>query len=151
MLNFGIEVGETATFAKTVGESDIYLFAGISGDLSPNHVNDQFMKETGYGGRIAHGLLSLAFSSTTSTIVAAKSLDRCKDHFPVSLGYDRVRFLKPVSIGDTITVRYTVVELNQETQRSRAKVEALNQSGETVMVAEHIMKWLKRSRGGYNE
>ena len=43
MINFGIEVGEKATFAKTIGESDIYLFAGVTGDFSPNHVNDQFM------------------------------------------------------------------------------------------------------------
>ena len=66
MIDFGIEVGEKATFAKTIGESDIYLFAGVTGDFSPNHVNDQFMKKSDYGQRIAHGLLTLASSSTTS-------------------------------------------------------------------------------------
>jgi 3-hydroxybutyryl-CoA dehydratase len=143
MIDFGIEVGEKATFAKTIGESDIYLFAGITGDFSPNHVNDQFMKKSDYGQRIAHGLLTLALSSTTSTMVAARSLAKSTEYFPVSLGYDHVRFLKPVFIGDTLTVNYEIVDLNPETFRSRSKIEVVNQHGEIVMVGEHIMKWVK--------
>ena len=143
MMNLGIEVGETATFSKTVGECDIYQFAGITGDFFPNHVNEQFMSQTTYGRRIAHGLLTLALSSTTSTVFATKSLERGNDYVPVSLGYDRVRFIKPVFIGDTVTIHYTIAEIDQERLRTRSKIEAVNQHGETVMVAEHIMKWVK--------
>jgi len=72
-------------------------------------------------------------------ISAAKS----KAYFPVSLGYDHVRFLKPVFIGDALTVHYDIVDLNQETRRSRSKIEVVNHRGETVMAAEHIMKWVQ--------
>jgi 3-hydroxybutyryl-CoA dehydratase len=144
MVNLGFKVGETVTFSKTVGECDVYQFAGITGDFFPNHVNDQFMKATPYGQRIAHGLLTLAFSSTTSSILATRSLEHRADYVPVSLGYDRVRFIKPVFIGDTITVRYTIAEVDLERLRSKSKIEAVNQHGDTVMVAEHIMKWVRK-------
>ena len=143
MFDFGIEIGERATFAKTIGESDIYLFAGITGDFSPNHINDQFMKKSDYGQRIAHGLLTLALSSTTSTMVGARALAKSTEYFPVSLGYDHVRMLKPVFIGDTLTVNYEIVDLNPEMFRSRSKIEVVNQRDELVMVGEHIMKWVK--------
>jgi len=145
MIDLGIRVGETTTFSKTVGESDVYQFAGISGDFSPNHVNEEFMKKTPYGHRIAHGVLTLAFASTTSTLLADRSLARQGRYSPVSLGYDHLRFLKGVLIGDTVTVTYTLAEIDDARMRTRAKVEAVNQRGETIMVAEHIMKWLERS------
>lgn len=144
MVHFGVVVGETASFSKTVGESDVYLFAGISGDFFPNHVNEEFVKQRGFGRRIAHGVLILAYSSTASSMISSRSLDKSEDYFPVALGYDRVRFLKPVFIGDTVTVRYTVEELDEERGRSLGKVEAFNQSCELVMVATHIMKWVPR-------
>ena len=143
MVDFGINVGDTATFAKTISESDIYQFAGITGDFSPNHVNKQFMKDSGYGRRVAHGALTLALSSTTSTMMADKALANSKEFFPVSLGYDRVRFLNPVFIGDTLTVNYAITELDPKTRRSRSKIEVVNQSGGVVMAAEHIMKWVQ--------
>ena len=52
-----VEIGERVTFSKTVGEADVYMFAGVTGDLSKNHVNEQAMAKTRYGGRIAHGAL----------------------------------------------------------------------------------------------
>ena len=55
-----------------MGESDVYLFAGISGDLFPNHINEDFMKKRGFGRRIAHGVLILAYSSTTSSMISAR-------------------------------------------------------------------------------
>ena len=61
---------------------------------------------------------------------------------PVSLGYDRIRFTAPVRIGDTVTVRYTIRSVEPERSRSRAKLRAMNQHGETVGVGEHIMKWV---------
>lgn len=144
MADFGIQVGETAVFSKTVGESDVYQFAGITGDFAPNHVNEQFMKTTPFGQRVAHGALTLAFSSTTSTMIVTKSLEKGSVYVPMSLGYDRVRFLKPVFIGDTITVQYEIVQMDHDRLRSKSKIEAVNQNGETVMVADHIMKWVKK-------
>ncbi len=60
----------------------------------------------------------------------------------MSLGYDRIRFLAPVFIGDTLTARYTVLELDRATQRSRSKVEVLKANGELAVAGEHLMKWL---------
>ena len=145
MVEFGVSVGETVKFSKTVSESDVYLFAGITGDFFPNHVNEEFMKQTAFGGRIAHGVLTLALSSTASSMVSSKSLERGDRYHAVSVGYDRVRFLKPVFLGDTVTIRYTVEELDRERARSVAAIEATNQRGETVMVARHIMKWVERT------
>ena len=58
-----LNVGDTAEFAKTVTESDIYLFAGVTGDLNPAHVNEVYAKNTIFKGRIAHGMLSAGFIS----------------------------------------------------------------------------------------
>ena len=63
----------------------------------------------------------------------------------VSLGYDRVRFLKGVRLGDTITVTYTIAETDDQNRRSRSKIEVTNQKGELVAVAEHILKWVKNA------
>lgn len=60
MSAFHVEVGKSVTFSKTVSESDVYLFAGITGDLSPNHVNKAYMEKSGYGRLIAHGALMWA-------------------------------------------------------------------------------------------
>jgi 3-hydroxybutyryl-CoA dehydratase len=141
-----VEVGQHYTFAKTVGETDVVLFAGITGDFSDTHINDQYMKErSNIGSRIAHGALIVGFMSTVSTISIAHVIhqDNLSD-FPVSAGYDRIRFLKPVLLGDTVTVHYTVDSIDRERGRSVAKVEAKNQRGETVAVAEHIMRWAKK-------
>ena len=141
-----VKVGDTYRFAKTVGETDIVLFAGITGDFSETHVNDQYMKErSNLGGRIAHGALIVGFMSTVSTISIAHVIHQENlSDFPVSAGYDRIRFLKPVFLGDTVTVHYTVASIDRERGRSVAKVEALNQRGETVAAAEHIMRWAKK-------
>jgi 3-hydroxybutyryl-CoA dehydratase len=132
-----LEVGDSVTFGKTVGESDVYLFAGITGDFSPNHVNKEIMQGTPYKERIAHGVLSVGFASTTSTLMIEKSGAKA-----VSLGYDRIRFISPIFIGDTVTVTYTISEIDQENLRTRAKIEVANQRGEVCTVAEHILKFL---------
>lgn len=143
MANFHVSVGEQVKFSKTVSESDVYLFAGITGDFSGNHVNEEYMKRSAYGGRIAHGALLIGYMSTTSTMMCAKCVEDGMDETPVSLGYDRVRFLKGVKLGDTITVRYTIAEIEPERRRSRAKIEVTNQEGELCAVAEHLLKWVK--------
>jgi 3-hydroxybutyryl-CoA dehydratase len=137
-------LGAKTSFRKTVSESDVYLFAGITGDLAPNHVDEQFMRQTPYGRRIAHGALLVGYMSTTSTIVNNLMAERMPTIFPVSLGYDKIRFLKPVFIGDTIMVHYSVTSVDTARDRSVATVEVTNESGETVAAAVHLMKWLPR-------
>jgi 3-hydroxybutyryl-CoA dehydratase len=132
-----LEVGDSVTFSKTVGESDVYLFAGITGDFSPNHVDKEVMAGTPYKERIAHGVLSIGFASTTSTLMIEKSGGKA-----VSLGYDRIRFVGPIFIGDTVTVTYTIVEIDEENLRTRADIEVANQRGEVCTVAQHILKFL---------
>ena len=129
-------------FSKTVSESDIYLFAGITGDLSPNHVNAEFMKTTPYGQRVAHGALLVGYMSAASSLAVERGLKVIEGMSPVSLGYDRVRFLKPVFIGDTITVVYNVTRTDTEARRSYADIAVTNQRGETVAAATHVMKWI---------
>lgn len=141
-----VEVGQHYTFAKTVGETDVTLFAGITGDFSDTHVNDQYMKEkSSIGRRIAHGALLVGFMSTVSTVSIAHVIHKeGLVDFPVSAGYDKVRFLKPVLLGDTVTAHYTVQTVDKERGRSTAKVEVVNQHMETVAVAEHIMRWARK-------
>ena len=130
------------TFSKTVSELDVYLFAGITGDLSPNHVDDAAMKSTAFGQRIAHGALMVGYMSTASTRIIERGLSLGVDTNPVSLGYDRVRFLKAVFFGDTITVTYALKSIDEERMRSEAEVSVHNQHGELVAVATHIMRWV---------
>jgi len=73
-----------------------------------------------------------------------RSLEKGIDSTPVSIGYDRVRFVAPVYLGDTVTVTYQVIEVDPERRRTRAKLDVTNQRGETVAVAEHILKWERR-------
>jgi 3-hydroxybutyryl-CoA dehydratase len=131
------EVGTRVGFSKTVGESDIYLLAGISGDFSPNHVNSEYMRETRYGRIVAHGVLILGFMSTCSTRLIGLG-----NRPAVSYGYDRVRFVRPVFVGDTVTVDYEVTGQDPEKQRTTAQVTATNQRGEVVAVAMHIIHYL---------
>jgi 3-hydroxybutyryl-CoA dehydratase len=136
-------VGLSVTFRKTVSESDVYLFAGITGDLSPNHVDEDFMKSTPYGGRIAHGALLVGYMSGCSTDIVEKCVS-LRDHQPVSLGYDRIRFLKGVLIGDTIKLDYKITSADTDKTRTTAEITIHNQRNELVAVATHIMTWLKK-------
>jgi 3-hydroxybutyryl-CoA dehydratase len=128
-------VGRKVQFAKTVGESDVYLFAGITGDLDPNHVDEEYCKGQPWGQRIAHGALIVGYMSTTSTLIM-HGVDRPA----LSLGYDRIRFLKPVFIGDTLTIDYEIEAVDEERLRTTARVEVHNQRGALVAVATHIQK-----------
>jgi 3-hydroxybutyryl-CoA dehydratase len=130
-----LPVGKAVTVRKTVGETDVYLFAGISGDFAPIHVDEEFMKQTRYGRRIAHGALMIAFMSQAST--------RMCEGIPgtvVSYGYDRIRFPKPVFIGDTVTVTYEIAERDVAAGKTFSKVICTNQRGEVVAAATHILK-----------
>lgn len=143
MSAFYVKPGDKVAFAKTVGESDVYLFAGITGDLSVNHVNEAYMAQSKYGRRIAHGALIVGFMSTCSTMMIERCGGTGGDETPVSLGYDRVRFLGPVYIGDTITLTYTIDTIDPVKRQSLSNIEVKNQHGDLVAVARHILRWVK--------
>jgi len=145
MPDFYVKVGDQVTFAKTVGETDIYLFAGITGDFSVNHVNEQYMAQSRYGRRIAHGALMVGFMSTCSTAMIEQCQGATADETPVSLGYDRVRFLAPVFIGDTVTLTYTIAEVDPQKRQSLADINAVNQDGVLVAVARHVLRWVRNT------
>jgi acyl dehydratase len=142
MDRFHVEVGEHAEFSKTVTETDLALFAAVSGDFDPIHVDEAYARTTPFGRRIAHGALALALLSTVSALISRRARDRGSRGTSVSLGYDRIRFLAPVFVGETLTARYTVLELDPAARRSRAKVEVLKADGELAVAGEHLMKWL---------
>lgn len=144
MGTFYVSVGDRATFSKTVGETDVYLFAGITGDFSPNHTNKSYMEKSRYGRLQAHGALMVGFMSTASTLVIAGSREGA-DETPVSLGYDRIRFLAPVYFGDTITVEYVISAVDEERRRSTGDIRITNQDGVLVAVGTHILKWVKNA------
>jgi acyl dehydratase len=145
MSDFYLSVGDQVRFSKTVSESDVYLFAGITGDLAPNHVDEEYMRATPYGRRIAHGALLVGFMSTGSTMMVERHGGLAQGETPVSVGYDRIRFTAPVFLGDTVTVTYTVAEVDPTRRRTRSKIEVSNQAGEIVAVAEHILKWVPKT------
>jgi acyl dehydratase len=138
-------IGQTVSCSKTVGESDIYLFAGITGDFSPNHVNEAEMAGTQYGQRIAHGALLVGYMSRASTLITAEVPELVRNYYPVSLGYDRIRFLAGVMIGDTVTVAYTVRTVDHLKMRTIAEVTLHKQTGQLCAVATHIMQWIAKT------
>ena len=140
MSEFYVDVGATVSFSKTVSESDVYMYAGITGDFSPNHVNKAYMEKSSYGRLMAHGALMIGFMSTASTMAIAHT--READETPVALGYDRIRFLKPVFLGDTVTVTYTFISIDVEARRSTADIKITNQHDELTTVGQHILKWV---------
>jgi 3-hydroxybutyryl-CoA dehydratase len=120
-----LKIGDFAEFVKTVAEADIYLFAGITGDLNPVHINEVYARGTFFKSRIAHGILQAGFISAVigmqlpgpGTIYIRQELN----------------FLAPVRIGDTITARVEVVEMDMEKNRVVLKTTCRNQNQETVL------------------
>jgi 3-hydroxybutyryl-CoA dehydratase len=133
-----VPVGLNARLAKTVSESDVYLFAGISGDLDPNYVDEEYCRKTSLGHRVAHGALIVGYTSAASTRILQDF-----DRLMVSVGYDRIRFLKPVYFGDTLTIDYEITRIERERERTVGKIEVKNQRDELVAVATHIMQLVK--------
>ncbi|WP_431153240.1 MaoC family dehydratase [Acidovorax facilis] len=141
-LDFRVQPGDHVRFSKTVSESDVYLFAGITGDLSDVHCNEEYMRKGAFGRRIAHGVLGMGLMSTASTLMYTPHLPHYEGYTGVSQGYDKVRFIGPVFFGDTVTVTYTVKSLEADRRRALADVVLTNQRGETVATAIHIMRWV---------
>ena len=144
MLGSPVPIGREVTFTKTVSESDVYLYAGITGDFSPNHVNQVYMERSVWGRRMVHGALLVGLISTASTMAIADTRDGT-DETPVAVGMDRTRFLKPVFIGDTVTVSYCIDRFETTKRRTIAKAEVTNQDGELVAVADHLLQWVKNA------
>ena len=140
MIEFYVNIGDSAQFTKTVSESDVYQFAGITGDFSPNHINKVYMENSSFGRLMAHGALLVGFMSTVSTMAIAHC--READETPVAVGYDKIRFLKPVFLGDTVTTTYTFSSIDPEKRKSKAKIKVKNQDDQLVAVAEHILQWV---------
>lgn len=134
--------GEQAVFSKTITAGDIDAFAEISGDHDPVHMDEAFARSTRFGCRIAHGALVMGLLSTTASIMSRRSVERGSTGTPVSVGYDRIRFTRPVFIGDTATARYTIEEVDEARGRTRARVEVSNQDGALCLVGTHILQWV---------
>jgi len=126
-----IKVGDAAEFTKTVTETDVYLYAGITGDLNPAHINETYAAGTFFKGRIVHGILTAGFISAIlgmqlpgpGTIYMSQSL----------------KFLAPVRMGDTITARVEVVEVITEKNRLRLQTTCRNQEGTVVLDGEALV------------
>ena len=140
MTDFYVKIGDNAEFTKTVSESDVYQFAGLTGDFSPNHVNKVYMEKSSYGRLMAHGALLVGFMSTVSTMAIAHCRD--SDETPVAVGFDKIRFIKPVFLGDTVSTVYRISEVDMERRRSVAQIEVTNQDADLIAVGSHILQWV---------
>jgi acyl dehydratase len=134
------EVRTTGT--RTITETDIVFHAGHTGDFFPHHVDAEFAKSTPFGQRIAHGSMTFAIGiGLTATEINPAAF---------TYGYDRMRFPKPVFIGDTIRSTVTIARKEDDPKRAAygRVVEAVtvtNQHGETVLAVEHVLMVERRS------
>ncbi|MDX1574600.1 MAG: MaoC family dehydratase [Kiloniellales bacterium] len=136
-----LSVGMTSVFAKTVTEADIVMFAGISGDTNPVHINQLFAEGSMFKERIAHGMLSASF---ISTVVGTRLPGPGCIYVNQNL-----RFRAPVKAGDTVVARATVKEILPE--RRRVVLETVCTVGETVVIdGEAIMMVANRPDSGEN-
>ena len=119
-----LEVGMRASFSKTISESDIYLFAGITGDFNPMHVNEDFAKKTPFGTRIAHGGLA---QSLIANVLGMKLPGLGTVALEVT-----ARFKKPVFIGDTITATAEVTEKLERKRWVKMTLSWTNQKGDVI-------------------
>lgn len=126
-----LRVGDAAEMAKTVTESDIALFAGVTGDFNPVHVDAVAAERSMFGERIAHGMLSAGFISAVLGM-------RLPGPGSVYLS-QTLRFTKPVRIGDTVTARVEVLEVIAAKRRVRLATTCRNQRGETVVDGEAVV------------
>ena len=104
-----IKVGMSATFAKTITEADVVLFAAVSGDNNAVHINEEFAQTTQFKGRIAHGMLS-------ASVISAAIAGKLPGPGTIYLGQN-LRFKAPVRPGDTVQATVTVKELFPEKRR----------------------------------
>jgi acyl dehydratase len=127
-----LEVGDAAESRKTISESDVYLFAGVTGDFNPVHVDEEYAKTTPFGSRVAHGPL-------TFSLCAGLLGTELPGVGTVAVS-NQVEYRRPVYIGDTIAVRVEVDALDRERGRATMAVTWRNQHGETVALGEMVVK-----------
>jgi acyl dehydratase len=124
------------THGRTITETDFVVHAGHTGDFFPHHLDAEFMKTTPFGQRIAHGTMIFAIGvGLTATLINPVAF---------SYGYDRLRFIRPVFIGDTIRTRVTIAAKEDDARRSGQgrvieRCEVLNHRDEVVLAADHIL------------
>lgn len=126
-----LTLGERAEFTKTVSESDVYLYAGLTGDFNPAHINEAYAMKTFFKSRIAHGLLIAGF---ISAVLGTQLPGRGNIYLRQELN-----FLAPVYIGDTITAQVEVVEIMAEKKQARLKTICVNQEGTKVLDGEAVV------------
>lgn len=126
-----LRVGEAAESTRTVSESDIYMYAGITGDLNPAHMNEEYAKKTFFKSRVAHGMLTAGYISTV--------LGNKLPGYGAIYVQQELKFLAPVHIGDTITARVEVVLLVKEKNRAVLRTTCTNQEGTLVLYGEAIV------------
>jgi 3-hydroxybutyryl-CoA dehydratase len=123
-----LKLGDRAEFSKTISETDIYLFAGVSGDLNPAHINEPYANNTFFKTRIAHGMLVASF---ISTVVGMQLPGPGAIYVRQTLN-----FTAPARIGDTITASAEVTEIIPDKNRVRLKTVCANQDGVIVLEGE---------------
>lgn len=131
-----IHAGDSAEFAKTISESDIYLYAGVTGDFNPAHINEAYAQKTFFKTRIAHGMLLAGFISTVGgTMLPGPGAVYIRQELD---------FLAPVHIGDTITARVEVKEVLADKNRVKLRTTCVNQDGKLVLDGMAILSPPKR-------
>jgi 3-hydroxybutyryl-CoA dehydratase len=133
-----INVGDSAEFAKTISESDIYLFAGVTGDFNPAHINEVYAQKTFFKTRIAHGMLAAGLISTVGgTMLPGPGAVYVRQELD---------FLAPIHIGDTITARVEVIEIIVDKNRVKLRTTCSNQDGKLVVDGMAILSAPKRPK-----
>ncbi|SHE48781.1 3-hydroxybutyryl-CoA dehydratase [Thermoanaerobacter uzonensis DSM 18761] len=120
-----LKIGDKDYFEKTITETDVYLYAGITGDFNPAHINQVASEKTMFKGRIAHGML-------TAGLISAILGTKLPGPGTIYLGQE-LKFTKPVRIGDTIKAEVEVVEIIPEKNRVKLKTICTNQNNEVVL------------------
>ena len=132
-----IQLGDSAEFTKTISESDVYLFGGITGDLNPAHINAVYAAGTFFKTRIAHGILNVGFISAVLGM-------QLPGPGTIYLS-QQVNFLAPIRIGDTITAKAEVVE-KLEKNRLRLRTTCTNHDGMLVIEGEALVSPPKKKK-----
>jgi 3-hydroxybutyryl-CoA dehydratase len=127
-----LKIGQKESVQKTISETDIYLYAGITGDLNPAHINEEYARNTFFKGRIAHGMLT---AGLISAVVGMKLPGPGTIYIAQEL-----KFTAPVRIGDTIKAEGEIVELNKEKNIAIIKTTCTNQDGNVVLTGTATVK-----------
>jgi 3-hydroxybutyryl-CoA dehydratase len=127
-----LAVGDSAESRKTISETDVYLFAGISGDFNPMHVDAEYAKSTPFGARVAHGPLTLSLcAGLLGTVLPGLGTVAVSNY---------IEYKAPVFFGDTIAVRVEVAALEPERNRATMAITWTNQDGTEVAEGSMVVK-----------